>query len=178
MDGLNYTTIIEFAEPLARRRGSALDRSNMPHMSTLKRSVARVFGIVSLIFAASFLSGCGKLTQDKAEGEKAVADFHALYNQGKVEDIWKQADPQFRTSTTKQQYDDLMGAVQRKLGKVVSTSNSRWQVRSFNLNTSVLLSQNTAFEHGQGIESFTFALKGTNAVLVGYNIQSMDLITK
>jgi hypothetical protein len=26
MDGLNYTTIIEPAEPLARRRGSALDR--------------------------------------------------------------------------------------------------------------------------------------------------------
>jgi hypothetical protein len=26
MDGLDYTTIIEFAEPLAGRRGSALDR--------------------------------------------------------------------------------------------------------------------------------------------------------
>ena len=26
MDGLSYTTIIEFAEPPARRRGSALDR--------------------------------------------------------------------------------------------------------------------------------------------------------
>ena len=26
MDGLGYTTIIEFAEPPARRRGSALDR--------------------------------------------------------------------------------------------------------------------------------------------------------
>jgi hypothetical protein len=26
MDGLSYTTVIEFAEPLARRRGSALDR--------------------------------------------------------------------------------------------------------------------------------------------------------
>ena len=26
MDGLSYTTIIELAEPLARRRGSALDR--------------------------------------------------------------------------------------------------------------------------------------------------------
>ena len=26
MDGLSYTTVIEPAEPLARRRGSALDR--------------------------------------------------------------------------------------------------------------------------------------------------------
>lgn len=26
MNGLSYTTVIEFAEPLARQRGSALDR--------------------------------------------------------------------------------------------------------------------------------------------------------
>jgi hypothetical protein len=32
MDGLSYTTIIEIAEPLARRRGSALDRyATRPH---------------------------------------------------------------------------------------------------------------------------------------------------
>jgi hypothetical protein len=160
------------------RRASEAGRSTISHMSTFRRSVTGVFGIVSLIFAAGFLSGCGKLTQGKAAGEKAVADFHALYNQGKVEDIWKEADPKFRRTTTKQQYDDLMGAVQRKLGNVVSTANNGWQVRSFNLTTSVLLAQNTTFEHGQGTESFTFALNGTNAVLVGYNIQSMDLITK
>jgi hypothetical protein len=40
------------------------------------------------------------------------------------------------------------------------------------------MTQQTVFEHGQGTESFTFALAGTNAVLVAYNIQSMDLITK
>jgi hypothetical protein len=147
-------------------------------MNTLRRSIAGVFSIVLLIFAASALTGCGKLTEGKAAGQKAVTDFHALYNEGKVEDIWKQADPQFRSITTKQKYDDLMEAVQRKLGKVVSTSNNGWQVRSFNLKTTVLLAQSTAFEHGHGTESFTFALNGTNAVLVGYNIQSMDLITK
>ena len=32
--------------------------------------------------------------------------------------------------------------------------------------------------HTQGTESFAFTLNGTNAVLAGYNIQSMDLITK
>lgn len=164
-------------ESLGREIGEP-DRSTISQMSNFTRSVTGVFGIVSLIFAAGFLSGCGKLTQGKAAGEKAVADFHALYNQDKVEDIWKEADPKFRTTTTKQQYDDLMGALQRKLGHVVSTSNNGWQVRSFNLSTSVLLAQNTTFEHGQGTESFTFALNGTNAVLVGYHIQSMDLITK
>jgi hypothetical protein len=51
-------------------------------------------------------------------------------------------------------------------------------VNSFNLETTVYMTQNTVFEHGQGTESFTFAMDGTNAILFGYNIQSMDLITK
>jgi len=40
------------------------------------------------------------------------------------------------------------------------------------------MTQKTVFENGQSTESFTFAIDGTNAVLLGYNIQSMDLITK
>jgi hypothetical protein len=32
MDGLSYTTIIEFAERLAGRRGSALDRCIIEHL--------------------------------------------------------------------------------------------------------------------------------------------------
>ncbi len=138
----------------------------------------RAYKITLAILFTAALVGCGGFSRGKPTAEKAIAQFHELYNQGKLDDIWKGADAQFRTVSSKQQYDGLMTAVQRKLGKVTSTSNSGWRVQSFNLQTTVLMSQNTAFEHGQGTESFTFALHGTNAVLVGYNIQSMDLITK
>ena len=111
-----------------------------------------------LIILTAALIGCGGFTKGKPAAEKAIT--------------------QFRTASTKQKYEELMAAVQRKLGKVTSTSNSGWRVQSFNLQTTVLMSQNTTFEHGQGTESFTFALNGTNAALVAYNIQSMDLITK
>jgi len=71
-----------------------------------------------------------------------------------------------------------MGAVQRKLGKVTSTSNAGWTVNSYNLTTTVLMTQKTVFEKGEGTESITFEMDGEKAVLLGYNIQSMDLITK
>jgi hypothetical protein len=134
--------------------------------------------ITLAMFFATALVGCGGFTKGKPAAEKAIARFHESYNQGKLDDIWKEADSKFRTASTKQKYDEFMGAVRRKLGKVTSTSNTGWNVKSFNLKTSVFMTQKTVFENGQGSESFTFAIDGTNAVLVGYNIQSMDLITK
>jgi hypothetical protein len=134
--------------------------------------------ITAAIFTITVLIGCGGFTKGKGASEVAITNFHELYNQGNLEEIWKEADPRFRTASNKQKYDDFLGAIQRKLGKVVSTSNAGWNLKSFNLDTTVYMTQNTTFEHGEGTESFTFTMNGTNAVLLGYNIQSMDLIIK
>jgi hypothetical protein len=138
----------------------------------------KALAITLLMFATTVLVGCGGFTKGKGASEKAIAHFHELYNQRKLDEIWQKADSKFRASSTKQKYDEFMGALQRKLGKIISSSNTGWNVKSFNLKTIVYMTQKTAFEHGQGVESFTFAMQGTNAVLVGYNIQSLDLITK
>lgn len=128
--------------------------------------------------APLFLGGCGGLVKGKAAAETAIARFHDLYSQGKLDEIWKESHPKFKSASKKEKYDEFMGAVQRKLGKVTSTSNAGWKVKSFNLTTTVLMNQKTVFEKGEGTESFTFQMDGDKAVLVGYNIQSMDLITK
>jgi hypothetical protein len=147
-------------------------------MNNVTKPYIAVLRTILLVLITVILGACGRLSQAKARGEKAVANFHALYNQGKFEDIWKDADPGFQTPTTKLKYEDLMQAMQRKLGQVLSTSNISWRVQSFNMKTSVLLSQTTTFEHGQGTEAIIFALNGTNAMLVQYNIQSVDMMTK
>ena len=132
----------------------------------------------SVLFAVVVMAGCGGFTKGKPAAERAITKFHESYNQGRLEEIWNGADPQFRTASSMQKYDEFMEAVRRKLGKVTSTSNSGWNLKTFNFKTTVYMAQQTVFEKGQGTESFTFALDGTNAVLVGYNIQSMDLIIK
>ena len=134
--------------------------------------------VISVMLTAAVLFGCQGLTEGKESSENAIAHFQELYNQGNIEQIWKDADPEFRNAAPRANFDDLLGAEQRKLGKVVSTSNTGWNVRSFNLVTNVFMTQDTIFEHGKGTESFTFKMDGKNAVLLGYNIQSMDLITK
>jgi hypothetical protein len=155
-----------------------LSFNNARHEQAEKGNFLKTLKITWVMFIAATLVSCGGFTKSKTAAENAIAQFHQLYNQRKLDDIWKEAEPKFRAASTKQKYDDFMGAVQRKLGKVTSTSNAGWNVQSFNLKTTVIMTQKTVFENGQGTESFTFALDGTNAVLLGYNIQSMDLITK
>jgi len=68
--------------------------------------------------------------------------------------------------------------VQRKLGKVTQTTTVGFNVRTFNFTTTVDLTQNTTFEQGTGVETFEFEMAGGKAVLVGYHINSKDLILK
>jgi hypothetical protein len=130
-----------------------------------------------LLTVALFTSGCGMFKGKKA-AEAGVADFHALYNDGKLTEIYSAGHAKFKKATTEEQFLEFLGAVQRKLGKVTQTKEVSFNLSSFNLTTTVVLSQNTTFEQGTGTEVFTFEMVGDKAVLVGYNINSKDLIIK
>ena len=134
--------------------------------------------LLLIAFVATFAAGCGGFIKGKAAAEQGVADFHKSYNEGKFSDVYSATHPAFRGGTTEQQFLEFVGAVQRKLGKVTSTSTANFNIRSFNLKTTVVLVQNTAFEHGIGTETFTFHINGEKALLVEYNINSKDLILR
>jgi hypothetical protein len=127
---------------------------------------------------ALFASGCGGMFQGKQAAEQGVAEFHKLYNDGKLAEIYSSGHSKFKNAATEKEFLELMGAVERKLGKVTQTSNTGFNVRTFNLTTTVALNQNTTFEQGTGTEVFTFQMEGDKAMLVGYNINSKDLILK
>jgi hypothetical protein len=144
------------------------------HRTIETRFVA--FGlIVGLVL---FVSGCGGLTKGKPAAEAAIGRFHQQMNEGRFEEIWNEAHEKFRGASSKEKYLEFMSAIERKLGKVQSSKNAGWKVNTVNFTTVVLMNQSTTFEKGSGTETFTFEMKGENALLVGYNIQSMDLIIK
>lgn len=133
---------------------------------------------MALVCFGLCLGGCGGLTKGKAAADAAIVRFHEQYNAGRLDAIWEGAHPKFRSASKKEKYEQLLHAVQNKLGKVTSTANVNWNVGAFNATTTVKMAQKTVFEKGEGTESFTFEMDGEKALLVGYNIQSMDLITK
>ena len=147
-------------------------------MLDLLTSSMKTISLLLVLGLSVIASGCGGMFKDKKAAEQSVADFHKLCNEGKLTEIYSAGHSKFKSATTEKDFLELVGAVQRKLGKVTQTSNAGFNVRTYNFTTTVVLKQNTTFEHGTGTETFTFEMKGDKAILLGWNINSKDLILK
>src|SRR6185295_1819451 len=104
--------------------------------------------IPTILLTLILLASCG-FTEAKPSAEMAIEYFHDLYNHAQIDQVWSDADPEFRDVSRREMYEELLRAMQKKLGKVVSTSNSKWNVQAINLGTIVSMTQNTVFEHGE-----------------------------
>jgi hypothetical protein len=116
------------------------------------------------------------MSDAKVHAEPGVATFHKQLDAADYDGIWNDAHEDFRKASGKDAYRKFVEAVHRKLGNVKSTTNAGWQVNNYNFVTRVVLQQHTVFERGAGDETFTFVLKDNSPKLLGYNIQSTDLI--
>lgn len=135
--------------------------------------------LCAVIIATSlFFCGCGNIKQGMGAAEAQVVIFHQNYNNQNIEAILAASDPQFFDSTPKADMMKLYGAVYKKLGKVTDSQMQNFNMRTFNLDTLVSINQDTKYERGKGVESFTFRIKGNKAYLLGYYVNSPDLILK
>ena len=138
----------------------------------------KTVSLVLVLGLALITSGCGAMFKGKKAAEQSIAEFHKLANEGKFSEIYSTSHSKFKSATTEKQLLELLEAVQRKLGKVTKTANAGFNVRTFNLTTTVVLTQTTTFEQGTGTETFTFLMDGDRAVLAGWQINSNELIVK
>lgn len=141
-------------------------------------TAVRITSRFLVLSVALFALGCGGMFKGKQAAEQSVADFHKLYNDDKAVEIFSAAHSKFQGATTEERFLEFIGAVRRKLGKVTGSTSTGFNVRSINLTTTVILTQNTTFEQGTGKETFTYEMVDDKAVLVGYNISSDALILK
>jgi hypothetical protein len=110
--------------------------------------------------------------------KQGIEHFHSQFNDGKFEDIYNGATEQFRSSTTKDQLLEFLSSVQRKLGRVVATGDPAYFINASTNGTFVTLTCQTDFVRGKAQERFVWILHGGRAELIGYHIESRDLIVK
>ncbi len=131
------------------------------------------------VFAVTvLLLSCTDMVKGKDLADKQVPVFHQLFNEQKFQDIVKAADPDMIKAASGPKIIELLRAIHRKLGPVKESNNINWNIGNFNLETRVVLVQNTSFERGSGTETFTYRVAGGKARLLGYHINSDDLIIK
>lgn len=133
--------------------------------------------LLTLTVCTAFV-GCGDMLKGKSLAEPEVAKFHARLNQKKFAEIYTTAHEDFRKAATKEKVVELFSAIDRKLGTAKSWTTKTWNTRTINLTTTAVLVVDTVFEKGAGTETFTFRISDDSATLVGYNINSLDMLTK
>jgi hypothetical protein len=130
-----------------------------------------------LFVCALVLVGCGSGDAIRF-AQEGVTHLHSQMDNEQFGDIYSQADDAFRGATKQQDFLDFVGAVHRKLGKVRNASQSGYFVNFSTSGTQVRLNYQTKFEGGDAQEEFVWHVSGKQALLVGYHINSIALITK
>ena len=125
--------------------------------------------------AATMLAACNPFAQ--AEGAREQVDlFHERLNAGNDKAIWTNAGEQLRKATSREDFVRLLGTVRKSLGPVEETSQTNVNMNTSPQGSFTTLQMETHFERGRGIETFVFSGSGDSLRLVGYNINSPDMM--
>jgi len=128
------------------------------------------------IVAVAMLGGCG-LKESFKDAEAAVARFHAALDAEQWQAIWNMTAPQMRQQTKQADFQRIVEAVHRKLGKVRQTKQVGWNANAGTSGSTLTLTMDTAFEHGSGTEQFVYMRAADQSLkLAGYNIQSQEMM--
>lgn len=133
--------------------------------------------LLLIVAACLIFSACSGGEAREDVETKAVPRFHAHYDRGDFDAIYNEATDEFRNATPKADYDKFMQAVRRKLGPVKTATRDGWNVQVGTGGTRVVVTYNTQFELGSGVETFTFLRTKGDLKLVGYFVNSNALVT-
>lgn len=117
------------------------------------------------------------MPKDAILAEQEVPNFHTQLDAAQFNEIYEASAEDLKTVTTKQDFVAFLSAVNRKLGKVLKSEKTTWNVNYHTSGTFITLAYNTTFTNGAGTEQFVYKLLNGRALLVGYHINSNTLIT-
>jgi hypothetical protein len=120
---------------------------------------------------ALILSACSA-GADKSAAEAEVRRFHQMFDAGRYAEIYRQAAPEFRQSSSEEVAVNFMRSIHERLGPVRSTAQQGWRVNLVSGGNIVILSYQTEFARARGVETFTYRVSGASAQLMGYHASS------
>lgn len=121
------------------------------------------------------LASCG-IQQAVGDAAKEITTFHSELDGQEYDMIWANAAPELHSAATNEQFEKLLEAIHRKLGNVKQSSQVGWKENATTNGTFVEVQMDTTFEKGSGHESFTYIQHDKHLQLMGYFINSNDMM--
>jgi len=140
----------------------------------VRRMALGVFLLSCLVGA---LCGCGA-KQEIQTAESAVGLFHEQLNAGNYAQIYDASDEAMKNAASQEKFVALLDAIHRKLGWVQSSNRQTFFLNYATSGKTVRLTYATQFDNDKAAEEFVFRVKGKEAHLLGYHINSDALVTK
>jgi Protein of unknown function (DUF4019) len=161
---------------------SALENTIPPPSPLEQKSKRRIWRWVVLgnIFLFSFFAyRCTSgIMVTARNSDTAVAAFHTDLNSGAYKTIYDSSDERFQRSSKEQELLEFFNAVHTKLGNTGTSERRNIDVNATTNGTFANVTYATTFERGSAIETFTWIVSDGKLKLVGYNINSRELIVK
>jgi hypothetical protein len=129
-----------------------------------------------LLAMTLLLYGCSP-SLSTAESEAAVGKFHQQFDAGSFDAIYASTAPELKAATSNEKFVKFLSVVHSRLGTVKSTKQANWRVFAGTSGDFIDLTYNTVYQRGEGVEAFRFRTDRGAPELVGYNINSTELIT-
>lgn len=130
---------------------------------------------LGMAVGAVWLSGCAAMVKGKSDAEAGVVAVHQKYNDGKIREIYLDADDMLRKHATEKDFVGDFTEARKLLGKVKDSRQIGFYMRTDNGRNTVELTYRTTFEKGSGSERFIFHLTGGKAYLQLYGIDAAEL---
>jgi hypothetical protein len=152
--------------------------------SRVSRLLRRFFCASVMLVASGSLAGCRSMIEGARQAPKDAealdASVHASMARGDWKSVYASADPDLREAATPEKFGALFTAVSTKLGQPVSSTQTSWRMNATASGTYLHSECETKFsKNATANESFTRKKSGDGKyALVGYNINSDDLITR
>lgn len=134
--------------------------------------------LLALLLPLCALTSCKDMTKAKGLADAAITVFHQQFNEQKFKELYTESHPDMKAAATEADFLKFLETLHQKLGKQVSSTEAGWRVNSLNFKTTAALTRNTEFEHGKGVENFTFVVSDGTCKLQSYFINSPALVAK
>lgn len=129
----------------------------------------------TVLLLALGLAACNPM-ENLEEATDQIDRFQTHFSFGEIDEMYKMVGREFRDTTSRDDFDEMVALISNRLGTVESTQRQSFNVNTTPMGTATVIVMQTDFEQGQGVETYTFRGNGQDMALIGWHVNSDRLL--